>query len=77
MSDTTPKKLASENKMTKEPIAVDPAPGQKLDKMSRINFDKVYTVEYTIKVMTVGQISKNSMPKLKGYWKNHSDSGEK
>ena len=54
--------------MTKDPLEVTPDTwDQKLDRMSRLNFGKVYTVEHNVKVMSVGKISRSSMPKLLGY----------
>jgi hypothetical protein len=69
MSNTSPTRLATERQMTKQPLAVDSVKGQKLDGLSRVNFDKVYTVEHNIKVMDIGRISQTSMPKLISYWK--------
>lgn len=63
-----PTRLASEVGMTKEALAVETVPGQKLDPMSRANFEKVYTVEHNIKVQQVGMVAKQSLPKLKTYW---------
>lgn len=58
----------NEPRMTKDPLEVKPdSHDQKLDRMSRLNFGKVYTVEHNVKVMPVGSISRSSMPKLLGY----------
>jgi hypothetical protein len=38
--------------------------------MSRLNFKKIYTVEYNVKVMNVGKVTKDSLPVLIGYWRN-------
>jgi hypothetical protein len=40
---------------------------QKLDLMSRINFKKVYTIEYDVKVMNVGLVAGDSLPVLIAY----------
>lgn len=70
MSDTTPRKLPEETDMNKKPIAVDKAsPEQKLDEMSRINFSRVHTVIWNVKVMDVGTVSRESIPSLVAYWK--------
>ena len=57
--------------MTKKPIAVTAAnPEQKLHHMSRLNFGKVYSVEWNVKVMNVGKVNGNSMVAFAGYWHN-------
>ena len=76
MSNTFPRREQEETKMTKEPISIDPAQGQKLHQMSRINFEKVYTVEHNVKVMNVGNTSSNSMPKLTQYWRIYKNEGD-
>lgn len=54
--------------MTKEALAVKiSAPDLKLDRMSRINFGKIYTVEHNVKVLPIGKIAKDSLPKLTKY----------
>jgi hypothetical protein len=56
--------------MNKKPIAVDKAsPDQKLDERSRINFSRVHTVMWNVKVMNVGMVTRESMPSLLSYWK--------
>jgi hypothetical protein len=70
MSDTEPRKLPGETDMNKKPIAVDKAsPDQKLDAMSRINFSTVHTVMWNVKVMNVGRVTQESMPRLVAYWR--------
>jgi hypothetical protein len=60
-----------EEKMVKHPIAVNPAhEDQKLLPMSRINFDKLYTIEYNVKVMNVGKVADSSMHNLHIYFLN-------
>jgi hypothetical protein len=57
--------------MAKKPIAVTAAsPEQKLHHMSRLNFGKVYSVEWNVKVMNVGKVNANSMAAFTGYWRN-------
>ncbi|KAJ5721940.1 uncharacterized protein N7483_009874 [Penicillium malachiteum] len=54
--------------MIKEPLEVEPARAdQKLDPMSRLNFGKVYTVEHNVKVLPVGQITKDSLHNFNAY----------
>ncbi len=70
MSDTKPSLLPGEV-MTKKPIAVcKESADQKLDDTSRLNFGKVYSVEWIVKVMNIGKVSRESMPHLLGYWGN-------
>lgn len=60
---------ADEPAMIKRPIQVDPADQhQYLDRMSRINFTKVHTVEHNVKVMHIGFVSQKSMLRFTQYW---------
>ncbi|KAI9741065.1 MAG: hypothetical protein M1834_002778 [Cirrosporium novae-zelandiae] len=69
MEDQPPQRRQDETQMTKEPIQVRAAgPEQKLDRMSRLNFGKVYTIEHNVKVANVGKVNEMSMPKLVSYW---------
>jgi hypothetical protein len=69
MSDTNPKRLAEEKDINKRAIAVDKSTAdQKLDPMSRLNFSRVHTVVWNVKVMDVGKVSRDSMPWLVAYW---------
>lgn len=72
MDDTKPAiDPAERNMMVKNPIAVTAANlEQKLHYMSRLNFGKVYSVEWNVKVMNVGLVSVNSMANFTGYWYN-------
>ena len=57
--------------ITKKSIAVTAAhPDQKLHQMSRLNFGKVYSVEWNVKVMNVGKVNADSMPAFASYWRN-------
>ena len=57
--------------MAKKPIAVTAAnPEQKLHFMSRLNFGKVYSVEWNVKVMDVGKVNADSIAAFTGYWRN-------
>jgi hypothetical protein len=71
MTDTQPSCLPEEKKhLTKKLIAVEKASGdQKLDIMSRLNFKKIYTIEHNVKVMSVGKVTRDSLPVLLGYWR--------
>lgn len=62
--------LNNERPTEKKPLEVKPATeDQKLDKMSRLNFGKIYTVEHNIRVMPVGVLSSASRSKLIVYAK--------
>ena len=75
MEDTKPGISPKEKGMMfKNPIAVTAAdPTQKLHVMSRINFGKVYSVEWNVKVMPVGRVNAQSMPSFTGYWHNEAN----
>ncbi|KAL1986169.1 hypothetical protein VTN96DRAFT_6821 [Rasamsonia emersonii] len=67
-ADSKPYTHPKEPRMTKEPLAVKvSSPDLKLDQMSRINFNKIYTVEHNEKVLPIGKIARESLPKLKEY----------
>jgi hypothetical protein len=72
MDDTKPAiHPAERGMMFKSPIAVCAASSeQKLHCMSRINFGKVYSVEWNVKVMNVGKVHRDSMFNFEGYWRN-------
>jgi hypothetical protein len=74
MDDTKPAIHAAEKGMMfKSPIAVCAASSeQKLHCMSRINFGKVYSVEWNVKVMNVGKVHRDSMINFEGYWRNEA-----
>jgi hypothetical protein len=59
--------------LVNRPIAVKMEKEQKLDKMSRINFGKHYTVEWNVKVMNVGRVVPDSMSAFVGYYYNESN----
>jgi hypothetical protein len=69
-SNTSPGIKGSEKgSMIKSPIAVDMASAeQKLDRMSRLNFSRPHSVEWNVKVMNVGMVTKKSMPSLMAYF---------
>jgi hypothetical protein len=70
MTGARPTGLQDGRLMNKEPIAVDPAsPDQKLNKWSRLDFRRVYTVEHNVKVKNIGHVAKRSMPYLLSYFK--------
>jgi hypothetical protein len=70
-SGTKPFTLPTEQGMIKDPIEVMMAtPDQKLDKMSRLNFQKIYSVEHNVQAMDVGLVSRRSIPYLLAYWQS-------
>jgi hypothetical protein len=76
MDDTAPGSTSKqeESLMTKTPIAVHPAAtDQKLHIMSRLNFAKIYSVQWNVKVMNVGKVTEGSMGLFIGYWRNQLD----
>lgn len=59
-----------EEDLTKEPLSIkieNPDVGS-VDPMSRINFGKVYTVEYNVKVRNIGRIIPSSIHKMDQYF---------
>lgn len=61
--------LPGEDAITKKAIAVDLDDKQTLDETSRIHFGKVYTIEWNVKVMRIGQITPRSERDVEEYWK--------
>ena len=68
MTGKSPYTPSTEPKMSKNPIQVDPAGDQELERMSRVNFTKVHTVEHEVKVLNIGRVSQRSMPDFEKYW---------
>ncbi|KAH6668951.1 hypothetical protein B0J14DRAFT_657959 [Halenospora varia] len=54
-----------------KPIKVDAGPRHPLDKASRLNYAKLYTVEYNVKVWFIGYISRNSEVVLAASYNEH------
>jgi hypothetical protein len=53
--------LPGEKKLLKKAVRVTgTSPKDKLDKASRVNYSKVYTIEHNLKVCFIGQIHKDS-----------------
>jgi hypothetical protein len=56
-----PKEIDGEQKLTKKPIRIKPqTPRDQLDPRSRLNYAKIYTVEYNVKVCFIGSVHENS-----------------
>jgi hypothetical protein len=68
MTGKSPYTPSTEPRMSKNPIEVDPANNQELERMSRVNFTKVHTVEHEVKVLHIGRVSQRSMPDFEKYW---------
>jgi hypothetical protein len=52
--------------LNKTPIAVDKSsPDQKLQPSSRLNIAKIHTVNWNVKVMNVGRVTRESMPRMR------------
>lgn len=60
-SSHAPKELEGEKKLLKRPVRVNNiSDKEKLDKASRVNYSKVYTIEHNIRVCFIGEIHKDS-----------------
>jgi hypothetical protein len=60
-----PTEAAGEKKLPNVPIKMKPRTVRdQLDRMSRLNYAKVYTVEYNVKVHFIGDIHKDSADDL-------------
>jgi hypothetical protein len=56
------KEIPGEEKLIHKPIRVVPKSARdQLDPLSRLNYGKIYTVEYNVKVCFIGQIHKDSV----------------
>jgi hypothetical protein len=54
---TPPKEIKGEAELRLRPIRVIPkTPRDKLEKQSRINYAKIYTVEHNVKVLFIGEV---------------------
>lgn len=57
-----PTEATGEVKLLNEPIRMNPRTSRdQLDRSSRLNYAKIYTVEYNVKVCFIGDIHKNSV----------------
>jgi hypothetical protein len=53
--------LPGEKKLLKKAVRVTgTSPKDKLDKASRVNYSKIYTIEHNLKVCFIGEIHKDS-----------------
>jgi hypothetical protein len=57
-----PKELPGETELVKKPLQVIANNSRhKLDRASRVNFAKIYTVEHNMKVLFIGNLNKTSI----------------
>jgi hypothetical protein len=57
--------------LTKKPIRVEMSnPKEKLDPISRINYAKVYTIEYNVKVYFIGRVHEDYLHQLIADYQN-------
>ncbi|KAE8390053.1 hypothetical protein BDV23DRAFT_155811 [Aspergillus alliaceus] len=76
MDGTQPRYGPNEPGMTKEPLKVTPVSyDQKLDRMSRLNFGKTYTVEHNVRVLPIGHISEESIARFQNYARRETELG--
>ncbi|OCT49531.1 hypothetical protein CLCR_06812 [Cladophialophora carrionii] len=64
-----PAALPGEPDFEKKAIAVELADDQELGYASRIHFGKIHSIEWNIKVMTIGHVAQRSMVDFETYWK--------
>jgi hypothetical protein len=63
--ENPPREIQGEDPLTLRPIRVIPkTPRDKLEKESRINYAKIYTVEHNVKVHFIGEVAKSSQHRL-------------
>jgi hypothetical protein len=67
-ANTEPYTSSYEPAMSKVPLKVNMAQGERLDRMSRINFTTVHTVQHNVKVKNIGMVHQNSKADLRDYW---------
>ena len=61
--------LEGEPRSRKRPIGVEMIRGETLDSASRVHLGKPYNVEWNVKVMDIGQVTKQDLPALLDYVK--------
>ena len=73
--DIPPEELEGEEKLIKKPIRINPlTPRDNLHPASRLNYAKIYTVEYNVKVAFVGTLHEKSVKYFKRDFNNtHAD----
>lgn len=67
-----------EEPMCRTPIRIDPdEKGQKLDRMSRIDYGKTFTIHHNLKVRSFGKVNRDSEEALKGQFREVFERGLK
>ena len=64
-ANSTPPALFDEETITKQPLRIDSTKGNRLEPESRINFGKVYAVEYNVKIMEIEMLVAEHMHLLR------------
>jgi hypothetical protein len=67
-ANTSPYVNPHEPEMMKSPLKVDLVSGERLDRMSRINFTTVHTVQHNVKVKNIGMVHRDSLGDLQRHW---------
>lgn len=68
MAQSEPELLPHERHVKKKPIAVTMFKNQKLDRASRIDFGKPFTIEYNCRTMQVGEVTRECLSLLDKYF---------
>ncbi|KAL4909594.1 hypothetical protein BDW74DRAFT_146835 [Aspergillus multicolor] len=68
MRGTRPFQGSQEPRMAMEPLEVVPdSPDEWLHPMSRLNFQKLYTVDHNVKIRPIGRIASGSQVRFRQY----------
>jgi hypothetical protein len=76
-TSSKPPQPLKDERLDMHAIKVEPEGRQKLSATSRINFGKVYTVEHTAKVCSLGKIAREHRQRLTNYFKQVRESRAK
>ncbi|KAF2803220.1 uncharacterized protein BDZ99DRAFT_399963 [Mytilinidion resinicola] len=66
--DDEPPELLPGERITKQPLRVEPTGSETLESASRVNFGKVYTVEHNVKVLDIGVVCPQHIYLLVNYF---------
>ena len=70
-----PTLMPGEQALEKDPICIMSADGQSLNPASRIYFGIHHPIQYNVKVKDLGNVVKDHIHRLIGYWMMESDNG--